>query len=87
MRTDTTVVSVRAVDGGFRVVTQRGQWRCRAVVLASGAHNLPNIPALRRGAADSVRTMTSKDYRNPRQLDDRGVLVVGASATGLQLAR
>ncbi len=30
--------------------------------------------------------MSSKDYRNPRELDDRGVLIVGASATGLQLA-
>jgi len=46
VRTSTTVVSVTQVDEGFRVMTQRGPWRCRAVVLASGAHNLPHIPAL-----------------------------------------
>jgi putative flavoprotein involved in K+ transport len=86
VRTATTVVSVSQVDDGFRVVTQRGQWRCRAVVCASGAHNLPNIPAFAAALPKSLRTLSSQDYRNPRQLDDRGVLVVGASATGLQLA-
>jgi putative flavoprotein involved in K+ transport len=86
VRTGTTVVSVRAADGGFRVVTQRGQWRCRAVVLASGAHHAPNIPACAGDLPRTLRTISSKDYRNPRDLDDSGVLVVGASATGLQLA-
>jgi putative flavoprotein involved in K+ transport len=86
VRTDTTVVSVSPADGGFRVVTQRGQWRCRAVVLANGAHQLPNIPACAGELPKSLRAMSSKDYRNPHELDDRGVLVVGASATGLQLA-
>ena len=33
-----------------------------------------------------MQTLTAKHYRHPDQLDDRGVLVVGASATGLQLA-
>jgi len=86
VRTGTTVVSVRSVDGGFRVVTQRGQWRCRAVVLASGAHHVPHIPACAAALPKSLRTLSSKDYRNPHDLDDRGVLIVGASATGLQLA-
>jgi putative flavoprotein involved in K+ transport len=86
VRAHTTVVSVRAVDGGFRVVTQRGQWRCRAVVLASGAHHLPHIPACATALPKSLRTLSSMDYRNPQDLDPRGVLVVGASATGLQLA-
>ena len=43
----------------------------------------------RRSAAAlpaSVRTLTAKEYRNPAQLEERGVLVVGASATGVQLA-
>ena len=86
VRIGTTVVSVQAVDGGYRVVTQRGQWRCRAVVIASGAHSLPNIPACAAALPKSVRALSAQEYRNPEQLDDRGVLVVGASATGLQLA-
>jgi len=85
VRTGTTVVSVRAADGGYRVVTQRGQWRCRAVVLASGVHHVPNIPACAADLPKTVRAISSKDYRNPHELGDR-VLIVGASATGLQLA-
>ncbi len=86
VRTDTSVVSVQSADNGFRVITQRGQWRSRAVVLASGAHHLPHVPACASDLPANVRAMSSKDYRNPRELDDRGVLIVGASATGLQLA-
>jgi len=86
VRAGTTVVSVQAIDDGFRVLTQRGQWRCRAVVLANGAHGLPSIPACAAGLPKSLRSMSAQEYRNPGQLDSRGVLVVGASATGLQLA-
>ncbi len=86
VRTSTPVLSVNQVEDGFRVMTQRGQWRCRAVVCAGGAHNLPNIPDLATAVPSSVSAISSRDYRNPQQLEDRGVLIVGASATGIQLA-
>jgi putative flavoprotein involved in K+ transport len=86
VRTGVTVTSVLATDDGYRVETDRGAWRCRAVVLASGAHGLPNLPAFALSAPGSVQSLTTKQYREPDQLDDRGVLVVGASASGLQLA-
>jgi putative flavoprotein involved in K+ transport len=85
-RTGTTVTSVEAADNGYHVVTDRGEWRCRAVVIASGAHNLPAVPSIAAALPSSLQSLSPKDYRNPRQLDDRGVLVVGASATGMQLA-
>lgn len=84
VRTGTTVLSVSAADDGYRVVTNRGNWLCRAVVIATGAHNVPAIPAI--SLPESVRSMTPHEYRSPAQLDDRAVLVVGASATGVQLA-
>ena len=40
----TTVTSVRPTDDGYEVVTDQGSWRCRCVVLAGGACNLPTIP-------------------------------------------
>jgi putative flavoprotein involved in K+ transport len=86
VRTETTVMSVSAADDGYHVVTDHGQWRCRAVVIASGAHNIPAVPPLGVSLPRSLRALTPMEYRNPGQLDDRGVLVVGASATGLQLA-
>lgn len=86
VRTGTNVTSVRRTDDGYVVTTGHGQLGCRAVVIASGACNLPSVPALRDAVPDSVTQLTPFDYRGPAQLPDGGVLVVGASATGVQLA-
>ncbi len=86
VRTGTTVTKLRAEDGGYVVETDRGAWRCRAAVLASGAHGVPVVPDVAARLPSSIRTLTAAEYRNPSQLDGGRVLVVGASATGLQLA-
>ncbi|MDX1574628.1 MAG: NAD(P)-binding domain-containing protein [Kiloniellales bacterium] len=86
VETHTRVTSVAEVDGGFRVETDRGDWRGRSVVLASGACNIPSVPKLAEAVPKGIATLTSMDYRNPDQLPDGGVLMVGASATGTQLA-
>ncbi len=86
VRTGTTVTGVRADGAGYRVSTDRGDWRCRAVVVASGAFGRPVVPRLAADLPPDVAQLTPFGYRNPGQLEDGGVLVVGASATGLQLA-
>ena len=86
VRTHTTVTSVRQTDGGYHVATDQGDLGCRSVVLASGACNVPNVPPLRQSVPASITCLTTMDYREPGQLSDGGVLVVGASATGVQLA-
>ena len=86
VRTGTTVTKLRAADGGYTVETDRGDWRCCAAVLASGAHEVPTIPDVATRLPSGIRTLTAKQYRNPTSLDQGRVLVVGASATGLQLA-
>ncbi len=82
----TRVTSVRATDAGYLVATNRGDWHCRTVVLATGACNIPSVPALAGAVPAGIATLSAMAYRNPAQLDDGGVLVVGASATGTQLA-
>jgi putative flavoprotein involved in K+ transport len=86
VRTGTNVTSVRAADDGYHVTTDQGELRCRAVVIASGACNRPSVPAFRGEVPASVEQLTPFDYRDPAKLPDGGVLVVGASATGVQLA-
>jgi putative flavoprotein involved in K+ transport len=86
VRTHTTVTSVEQTDSGYLVTTDAGEFRCRSVVLASGACNLPSVPAVSQAVPASIRCFTPLDYRNPQQLPDGGVLIVGASATGVQLA-
>jgi len=80
VRTGTAVTSVRHGDGGYRVTTTHGELACRAVVIASGACNQPSVPRFAAAVPASIEQVTPFDYR------DGGVLVVGASATGVQLA-
>ena len=84
--TGTRVTSVRPTDAGYLVRAERGDWHGRTLVIATGACNVPCVPGLAQVLPTGVRTLTPMDYRNPERLDDGGVLVVGASATGVQLA-
>jgi putative flavoprotein involved in K+ transport len=86
VRTGTTVTALRAAGDGYLVETDRAAWRCRAVVLAHGAHGVAVVPELAARLPRGVRTLCANEYRNPGALDWGRVLVVGASATGLQLA-
>jgi putative flavoprotein involved in K+ transport len=86
VRTHTAVTSIKPTEGGYHVVTGAGEIACRAVVIASGACNVPTVPALRQAMPASIEQFTPVQYRGPGQLPDGGVLVVGASATGVQLA-
>lgn len=80
------VTSVRRVGDGYHVTTSDGEIACRAVVIASGACNRPSVPSLSGAVPAPVEQLTPFGYRSPGQLPDGGVLVVGASATGAQLA-
>ncbi len=86
VRTGVNVTSVRRADDGYRVATSDGEIACRTAVIASGACNRPSVPALSAAVPASVARLTPFEYRDPAQLPDGGVLVVGASATGVQLA-
>jgi putative flavoprotein involved in K+ transport len=86
VKQNTNVTSVTRTEAGYQLRTSRGDWQCQALVIASGACNQPNIPVIAEQAPASVKMLTPAEYRNPAQLAAGGVLVVGASATGLQLA-
>jgi putative flavoprotein involved in K+ transport len=86
VHTGTTVTRVAATSSGYEVTTDRGVWRCTALVVASGASSLANIPSLAAAIPASIDIVTPLTYRSPESLSDRGVLIVGASATGVQLA-
>jgi putative flavoprotein involved in K+ transport len=86
LRTQSPVTSVERRGDGYRVLAAERELFARTVVIASGACNLPHVPDLRQAVPPAVVSVTPFEYRNPSQLPDGGVLVVGASATGVQLA-
>jgi len=83
--TGTTVECLSAAStGGYRVSTDRATWRTRSVVIATGPHGTPVLPTSIERA--EIPVVTSNRYRNPGRLPQGGVLVVGASSSGVQIA-
>ena len=81
------VTSVRKYMGraGFHVETTDGPIHARYVVAATGPFQRPTIPPVVPTGA-GVLQMHSSGYRNPGQLPDGAVLVVGAGSSGVQIA-
>ncbi|MFC7496129.1 MULTISPECIES: NAD(P)-binding domain-containing protein [unclassified Nocardioides] len=85
VHTGTSVTSVRPGSRGFDVWTDTDRWSARTVVLAVGTTRAA-APAAACHLPARVESVPATSYRNPSQLPDGGVLVVGASASGVQIA-
>jgi len=72
--------------GRFHVSTSAGDWLARCVVIATGACDRPAIPAWAANLPPRISQIAPSCYRDPASLPRGGVLIVGASATGVQLA-
>lgn len=86
VQTHTAVKSVRLENEDYRVTSEGGEWQCNTVVIASGACNIPVVPAVAKDVPPAIKMITPHEYRGPDQLEPGGVMIVGASATGLQFA-
>jgi putative flavoprotein involved in K+ transport len=82
----TPVESLRRSGDRYEVMTNGRVWVADTVVIASGAFNLAKTPPFAAVIPDGIDQVTALDYKRPDQLADGGVLVVGASATGIQIA-
>jgi len=72
--------------GLFRVATSQGTLWARQVVVATGPFQQPQVPAVSSAFDASVTQVHSSEYRNPAQIPEGKVLVVGAGNSGLQIA-
>jgi putative flavoprotein involved in K+ transport len=83
---DTQVEAIHPAARGFSVRTDQGSWWARSVVLATGATGTPFIPSASADLPPGVWQLPLRDYRGSEQLPPGGVLIVGASASGLSVA-
>jgi len=79
----TDVERVERRDGNYHVRTTKGSWTAHNVVLATGDAAQPQIPL---AAPPGVRALHSSEYRRPDSLPSGRILVVGAGASGQQIA-
>jgi putative flavoprotein involved in K+ transport len=83
---DAKVSVVEREGDRYRVETGGGCWTADAVVVATGWCDVPYVPPAAASLAPAIEQRTVADYRDAADLPEGGVLVVGASATGVQLA-
>jgi putative flavoprotein involved in K+ transport len=87
VQSGTEVTAVEQTHHGrYRVSTDKGDWVSMNVVIATGFCDVPRVPDFADDLPGEVFQLVPSNYRNPAQLPDGNVLVVGASATGLQIA-
>jgi putative flavoprotein involved in K+ transport len=88
LRTNTQVRSVEAgAGGGFIVRTSDAVHEACNVVVATGLFQAPKVPAFASRVPSGIMQLHSGSYRNPSQLPEGGVLVVGSSQSGCQIAQ
>jgi putative flavoprotein involved in K+ transport len=80
------VSGIGVADHGFVVETSDGPWHCRAVVIATGAASIAKRPPVSTSFPDRIDQVVPTGYRNADQIRGGRVLVVGASASGVQIA-
>jgi putative flavoprotein involved in K+ transport len=86
IETGVNVLDLRRFGAGFRVETDKGIWSAGNVVIATGYCDCPAVPEMAARIPDSIHQLAPTRYRNPNQLREGGVLIVGAAASGIQLA-
>ncbi len=84
--TRSKVRRLSVANGTYLVDTAAEIWRADNVVVAAGAYHDPRIPEFASDLSESIVQFHSSDYRNPTQLQDGGVLVVGAGNSGAEIA-
>jgi putative flavoprotein involved in K+ transport len=84
-----THVEVKSVERhrcGFLLQTSAGAWVARATVVATGHCDIPYLPGTAEALLPHVVSVHASQYRSPAALPRGRILVVGASASGVQIA-
>jgi putative flavoprotein involved in K+ transport len=76
----------RSAQGGFSIGTTAGTLTADQVVIAAGPYHSPSIPRMGERLPSSILQLHSSQYRNPQQLPDGAVLVIGTGQSGCQIA-
>ncbi len=83
---NTEVISLEGREHSFIIKTKSDSYFAKNVIVATGAFHNPHIPEFASDLPESIFQIHSSHYKNPNQLKEGDVLVVGAGSSGLQIA-
>lgn len=82
----TTVTEVTSTEGGgYRVTANQKTYHAKNVVIATGSFQKPKIPLYSAEIPKDILQLHSGHYRNPQQLPEGAVLIVGTGQSGMQI--
>ncbi|KMW56918.1 putative monooxygenase [Candidatus Rhodobacter oscarellae] len=84
--TDTEVTRLSQDTEGFKAETTSGTFRSQNVILANGAFAKPHIPTYAVEIPDRIAQFNTQTYKRADDIPKGRVLVIGASASGAQIA-
>ena len=80
------VISVEPLEAGYRVRTDKGEFKAANVVMATGMFQQPKMPTFSSNLPAEINQIHSSEYSNPEALPAGAVLVVGSAQSGCQIA-
>ncbi|MCM3390296.1 flavin-containing monooxygenase [Ureibacillus chungkukjangi] len=83
---NTAVYGLTKLDDTFKIMTNQGEFLAQNVVIATGPFQNPQIPQFSKTLSEDILQMHSSEYKNPKQLKNGSVLVVGGGNSGAQIA-
>ncbi|MBM3526486.1 MAG: pyridine nucleotide-disulfide oxidoreductase [Alphaproteobacteria bacterium] len=86
VQTHNEVLALERIGSRYRITASRGTWESRAAVIATGHCQSPLLPPIATRLSPRIFQLTAAAYRRPDALPAGGVLVIGASASGIQIA-
>jgi putative flavoprotein involved in K+ transport len=86
VRTGVRVDRLSRADGRFVVAAGDRSWEADHAVVAMSSFQVPRVPPFATGLSPEIVQLHSAGYRNPSQLQEGGVLVVGAGNSGAEIA-
>jgi len=86
VRLGVRVTALDVLDGHFLLSAAGQQVETDQVIVATGAHQTPRIPAFAADLAPEITQLSAGDYFSPSQLQPGGILVVGAGNSGAEIA-
>ncbi|MDH4394525.1 MAG: MSMEG_0569 family flavin-dependent oxidoreductase [Limnobacter sp.] len=76
----------KLADGLFEIESTKGTFTANQVVVAVGGYHKPRIPRVAEKVPSHIQQIHSSEYRNPEQLPEGNVLVIGSGQSGCQIA-
>jgi len=83
---NTEVVNVSKMNDNFLIKTNQNEYQAKNIVIATGPFHIPNIPSFSKDISNTINQLHSSQYKNPKQMVEGHVLVIGGGNSGAQIA-